>query len=211
MVKKHLYKEAFTLIELIFAIVIIAISVMTLPMMAQVTSSAMERNLIQEAIFVASAQLNEATTYTWDERSTDDLNVSQLSKVVNTNVDGCSVANNRPGNINRECLTNLATRPSDAPSVNGSSIDSVAYTTSQPVFIAGSVNSADGYKQNYKSTLIVTRCDTGLCTTFGTVNNNENLKQLEYKIIDPDDDSTLVLLRAYSANIGELEPYGDFL
>jgi len=207
MVKYYgLKRKAFTLIELIFAIVIIAISVLSLPMMIQVISKGIENNLIQEAVFAASAQLNEATTYTWDEFSTEDSNISELSRVVNTNTDGCTVAGNRPGNINRECLTNLLTRPYDTPSANARSINSIAYSVPQSIFIAGSNPSETGYKNNYDSTLIVTRCNTGTCTQFGDEVNNVNLKQIEYKIIDSNDASTLVLIRAYSANIGELEP-----
>lgn len=47
-------KRAFTLIELIFAIVIIGISFMSVPMMIQVTSTGVAKNLeTQEAIFKA--------------------------------------------------------------------------------------------------------------------------------------------------------------
>jgi prepilin-type N-terminal cleavage/methylation domain-containing protein len=62
--KRILHRLAFTMIELIFAIVIIAISVMSLPMMTQVTSAGIERNLVQEAIFASVAEINLATTYT---------------------------------------------------------------------------------------------------------------------------------------------------
>lgn len=48
------FKRAFTLIELIFAIVIIGISFMSVPMMIQVTSTGVAKNLeTQEAIFKA--------------------------------------------------------------------------------------------------------------------------------------------------------------
>ena len=48
------YRQAFTLIELIFAIVIIAISVVSLPTMIQATSSGVASNLeTQEAILKA--------------------------------------------------------------------------------------------------------------------------------------------------------------
>jgi len=47
-------KKAFTLIELIFAIVIIGISFMSVPMMIQATSTGVAKNLeVQEAIFKA--------------------------------------------------------------------------------------------------------------------------------------------------------------
>ena len=208
MVRHTLHKTAFTMIELIFAIVIIAISVMSLPMMMQVTSEGMEKNIIQEAIFAASAQLSEATTYTWDEHSTNDLNISVLSKVVNTNTDGCTSGSNRPGNIHRECLSDLSIRPYDTASLNGSSIDSIAHGV-QRIFTAGGDATA-GYKSEYDSTLVVKRCDNiGNCIPFGDTDPNPNLKQIEYKIHDINDASTLVVLRVYSANIGELEPEGD--
>jgi type II secretory pathway pseudopilin PulG len=208
MVRATMNKTAFTMIELIFAIVIIAVSVMSLPMMTQVTSSGIEKNLLQEAVFAASAQLSEATTYTWDERSTNDLNISELSKVINTSTGGCtSASNNRPGNINRECLNDLSIRPDNAPSASGSSIDTAAYSTPTSILV-GTGASANSYKQNYKSTLIVTQCISG--NTYVPLNSseltNENVKQLEYKIIDPDDGNTLVILRAYSTNIGEVVP-----
>ena len=48
------FKHAFTLIELIFAIVIIGISFMSVPMMIQATSTGVSKNLeVQEAIFKA--------------------------------------------------------------------------------------------------------------------------------------------------------------
>jgi len=77
----HRKRFAFTMIELIFAIVIIAISVMSLPMMAVVTQRGMENNIVQEAIFAASAELMGATSGYWDENSMQDINVSHLSRV----------------------------------------------------------------------------------------------------------------------------------
>ena len=57
-VKSH---KGFTLIELIFAIVIIAISVMSLPTMTEVTSSGVAQNVeVQEAIFKAIVKTKSA-------------------------------------------------------------------------------------------------------------------------------------------------------
>jgi len=64
-------KRAFTLIELIFAIVIIAITVVSLPMMTQVISKGIEKNLLQEAIFAGAAVLNESVSAKWDENSVE--------------------------------------------------------------------------------------------------------------------------------------------
>jgi len=74
-------KSAFTFIELIFAIVIIAISVVSLPTMTSSLSRGIESNLVQEAIFAASTELNQAISSNWDERSLEDGN-SSLGRVV---------------------------------------------------------------------------------------------------------------------------------
>jgi len=203
MVKDKTFKPAFTMIELIFAIMVIAIAVMSLPRMIHTVSRGMEGNLVQEAIFAGSAQLNEATTFTWDERSTDDMNLSELARIVNTDTDGCP----RAGIINRKCLTNLTTRPSDHKEPNGNSIDSITYTN-QPMFLG--TTSATAYKTDYNATLSVMRCNTGNCVQFGNEVNNPNIKQLDYIVINPDGEIA-VRLRAYSANIGELIPLGRSL
>jgi prepilin-type N-terminal cleavage/methylation domain-containing protein len=209
MVKNILKKPAFTMIELLFAIVIIAISVLPFSTLLDATNTGIENNLIQESIFAASAQLREATTYTWDERSTDDLLIQDLARVVNTTTDGCTVAGNRPGNIDRKCLVDLATTPSNTASVNGNSLDTFAYTTPRSIFVAGATPSATTYKNQYNSTFTIQYCATlGQCIQFGNEATNSNLKQLTFTITDPNNgNAPLVLLRAYSANIGEVEPH----
>ena len=201
MVKHTIVRSAFTMIELIFAIVVIAIAVVSLPMMVQTVSKGIEGNIVQEAIFAGSAQLNEATTYAWDESSVEDLNISELARAVNTNHLDCP----RLGFIQRKCLTNLNTRPLDASVVNGSSIDSIVYTN-QPVFL-GTLD-ATTYKTDYRRNLSVTRCIAG--NTFVPLNQaestNHNVKQIEYKTKDVTNSKTIVILRAYTANIGEVIP-----
>ena len=202
MVRSNTLRKAFTLLELIFAIVIIAVSVIALPIMIQVNSRGVENNFLQEAIFAASAQLNEATTFKWDEFSTQDLNTSLLSRVINTNAGGCP----RLGHISRVCLDDLATRPSNLASAGGVSLDSIAYAIPRPV-LEGIGISSDSYKENYNSTLVVTQCIGGnvFIPLNPAVPTDENLKQIEYQITDAGG-TVLVTLRAYSTNIGEVEP-----
>jgi len=109
-------RAAFTFIELIFAIVVIAISVMSLPMMIQVLSNNMDKNLVQEAIFAAATELNEATTTHWDENSLDANNTNGLADVINVDnscESNASLSNYRlrTGHIlqplHRKCLSDL--------------------------------------------------------------------------------------------------------
>ena len=60
---------AFSMIELIFAIVIIGISVLTIPTMTQVSASSQESSIAQEAVFAGSAKLVQILTYPWSDNS----------------------------------------------------------------------------------------------------------------------------------------------
>jgi len=199
------YRHGFTMIELVFAIVILAISVLSLPKMIGVISTSMEKNILQEAIFMGSAQLSEASTYTWDEASTNDMNISEDARIVNTDTDGCP----RSGAINRVCLSDTTIRPSDTKVANGNSIDSATYTD-EPM-IEGST-SASSYKSDYNATFSVIRCKSGGCIKFGSeaTNSNPNIKQLSYTVKDKDG-NIVIRLRSYSANIGELRVKGKTL
>lgn len=200
---KKSFKNAFTMIELIFAIVIVAISVLSLPMMAQINSEAIESNLIQEAIFAASSALSEATTFSWDENSLNDGDEAVV------NGDSSCVAgtpNKRIGHVSRECLNNNGTG-FYALAAYTKSIE-VAAHGAQSIFIAGANPTAASYKDTYDSIVNVRRCDLGGCVQFGSTANNPNLKEIEIRITPTAvATDTLVLLRAYSANIGQITPY----
>ncbi len=62
---------AFTMIELIFAIVIISITVVSLPMLMQVTQKSNEASVDQELIFIGSKLMNDVLSESWDEHSID--------------------------------------------------------------------------------------------------------------------------------------------
>jgi len=199
-------RYAFTLIELIFAIVVISISVMSLPMMSQITFKTIDNSLVQEAIFASVAGLNEATTYRWDEHSMNDEHTAtfdpEYARVVNTAVGGCTVPgapNKRAGHIHRKCLNDINTRPYTGGAPYSDSLHEAAHGI-QSIYIVGGSTSTAGYKKLYNSTLSVTTnaslSDTDL--------NNPNLKEITINILDNDDNSTVTLLRTYSANIGEV-------
>ena len=216
--RTHLSRYAFTLIELIFAIVIISISVLSLPMVTQVTSSNMENNLAQEAIFSAISEINIATTYTWDEASLLDANMSgdELSRVINHFSAPCfnsgiNDANGDPimrrlGHIARRCLNNLG-----APFYNPTATDCVdslnAAEHPYRLTVTGTAQntSATGYKKEYNSRLTVTRGDEicADCIDFG-IANNTNIKEISVTIQDRQTNQEVTRLRTYSSNIGEV-------
>jgi prepilin-type N-terminal cleavage/methylation domain-containing protein len=73
MIINTIKKSAFTLIELIFSIVIIGFAVLSLPIMTQVSTKAISNSLAIEAIFLASSKLNQ---------NLSDLNVTNLDNLI---------------------------------------------------------------------------------------------------------------------------------
>jgi len=196
-------RKAFTLIELIFAIVIIAISALSLPMMTQVTSKGVKGSLAQEAIFAASTELNNVMTYNWDESSVEGSN--SFTRVIWTAANECNNATKlRLGHIaqlkHRRCLdanTTAATHTKEAGINNDLDDTEHGYT---PLFI-GAIGSKS-YKDNYQSDLAVS-----IGASFGAIANNPDIKLIRVRVIDSNGDD-VTQLDTFSSNIGEVDYYG---
>lgn len=195
-------KQAFTLIELIFAIVVIAIAMVSLPMMTQSTLKGVEANVLQETIFATGTILTESTTYYWDKHSMDDA-PPPIERVVNTG--GClnvGTSFKRTGHINRQCLDDNTTTPDIVG--DNTSIEQAANTYNGLEILTGDAASQT-YKYNYTATATVTRCNNAPgCVQFGLEANNPNLKEITIDVERTDKPGTVVVeLHAYTANIGQ--------
>lgn len=194
------------MIELIFAIVVISIAVITLPMMAQITSKGIEDSIVQEAIFAASAELMGATSYYWDLNSMYDNNLSRLERVIDI---GGTCENNssdpnyrlRPGHVNqpyhRRCLDSSAIGLENNSSGAFPNLDNAEHTSE--LIFTDATKDAAGYKNNYYSTVAV-----GNFNETGAADNN--VKRITVTIADSGS-NTITLLSTYSANIGEIDFY----
>ena len=195
------FRTAFTMIELIFAIVVIAIAVVSLPMMMQVNSKGMENNLAQEAIFGASVELMQATTGYWDANSMKDINLSDYARVVNISNDCNATTKLRPGHINqpfhRRCIddTTIHTASNATGNPDFSTLNDFAGT--KQLFI-GNANGASGYKDmNYTSTIAVALNSA-----------DRNIKDITVTVRDvADNNKTITVLKTQSANVGEPQYY----
>jgi len=200
-------KSAFTLIELVFAIVIIGIAVTALPLMNQALTKGSEDNLVQEAIFGASTVLSEATTYHWDENSIDANNTSGLANVINIGslCDATSTSPRyrlRPGHIlepyHRKCIKDLSiTQANQSTDNNVTDVNDLV--GSSTLFIGAS--SASGYKDvTYTLNISVT-------TNVNFAGSaNPDIKEINADIQD-NAGNTIVSLSTYVANIGEIDYY----
>jgi len=63
------FRYGFTMIELIFAIVIIGITMLGVPLLIRTDSQSQERNLLQEAIMITTTKISQILTYPWDPQS----------------------------------------------------------------------------------------------------------------------------------------------
>ncbi|PHS41701.1 MAG: hypothetical protein COB07_01250 [Sulfurovum sp.] len=81
MLNIQMIRPAIAMIELIFAIVIMGIVLMSAPMLISTATKSGYVSIIQEAIHGASSQVNMMTGYHWDERSADELFLDPILRV----------------------------------------------------------------------------------------------------------------------------------
>ncbi len=67
-------KRGFSLIEVVFSIVIIAISLMSVPMLLKESAKSNEFSMMQEAILATSTKMGNILSYSWDKNSYDSSN-----------------------------------------------------------------------------------------------------------------------------------------
>jgi prepilin-type N-terminal cleavage/methylation domain-containing protein len=212
--KLMLQKSAFTMIELIFAIVIIGISVISLPMMIQATSKGIENSIVQEAVFAAAAELNQAVTYHWDENSMEVNATDLLARVIEITPNDCEHNASSPnyrrrlGHItqdkHRRCLESSATGAANN-NINDTvdALEDANGTTTIYINNAGGTTEFDsaGYKQDYNATITVEPN-----AIFNGV-ANANMKKITVYITNETNPITnpITKLVTYSANIGEID------
>ena len=195
-------RAAFTFIELIFAIVIIGISVISLPLMIQTTSTGIEKNLVQEAVFAASTQLNQAIAANWDENSLLDAGVDSLARVIDDGT--CENNSSSPryrykiGHItqpyHRRCLDSNATGISGAAATAVNALEDFAGAQT----LDNAAANQAGYKKIYTTQITVSQN--------GNFNGaNANIKMIQANISDSN--GLITSLRTYSSNIGEPDYY----
>jgi len=199
-------RYAFTMIELIFAIVVIAITVISLPTLSNATGQGIEGNLVQEAVFTASTQLNQAVTANWDERSLEDGGLASLARVI----DDASCDTNssafryrlKAGHIaapyHRRCLDSNSSAGLGATTSAVNALEDYAGTQT----LTNSGASQSGYKYTYSTNIAVATNGS-----FGTLNNNLNIKTITANISDATSNELLASLVTYSCNVGEVDYY----
>lgn len=187
------------MIELIFAIVIISVVVLSIPRMVAATQKSVEEGILQEVVFATSAVLVGSLSGYWDANSMEDANVSSLARVIDTAGDCNTTTRLRPGHINqpfhRRCLDSNTTTPSNATGTSYYTLDDAVAAINGANLFDNSVASSSGYKDTY--------------TGSATITQTGDTKKIVVQAVKGA--NVVTKLIAYSANIGEPEYYKKVL
>jgi len=232
---KSLFSNAFTMIELIFAIVIIGITMLSVPLLIVTDSETQQRNLVQEGIMITTTKVSQILTYPWDPQSSPAGGVISASQVVTTpaapvGLDRVAGLDFRPGHFQLALRRHMT--PVNAER-NATVIGAVVpgATTNLNDFDGTIVNLVGGagalaYKNPYRLTTTVTYVSDALTANnyntagitdlnfdynLATAANTTNIKLIRV-LADQQDPTTLVWtpvvqLSSYSCNIGETSLY----
>ena len=215
-------RPAFTMIELIFAIVVIGVTLLTVPLMIETNNKSLESSLSQEAIFLAAALLSSESTKEWDANSivgTSSADEYVLAKILDVGALGGTYSRTNIGTAGAPIYSNIRigglredkhrafydfNASAGAPN-GGLSTPAQTMTINFALPIDNALAAASDYKVGYtNSASRMYVADTGDVLTIIDLNNTvTNLKMIEVTV--PALDGSNVVLRTYTANIGEVD------
>ena len=203
--------SAFTMIELIYAIVVIAVVTLTIPMMIQVNNKSIEENAHADAIFLISSVLSEETAVVWDNRSIvggpTAINIS-LSKILDVPT-GDAVYKRLTADINN--TMRIGGINEDGHRQFYSTVTNPVQSATVTIINSGFKNAEDGERFGLKDKYSVFVTSRYISDTpndpfvFGTVASSvSNIKMLEVNVKDKNAE-LISVMRAYTCNIGEVD------
>lgn len=219
---------AFSMIELIFAIVIIGISMLALPMIMFTDASSQEDSLMQEAIMLSTTKIAQVLTFPWDQTSPPETvaGLVSTSQVVNT-AGNAALARNGvtdfrighfPEQLRRRLTPFSAQRAAGGV---GAATDISSFNGNSVTINATGGNEQFSYKKDWLITTTVSYiadtanyAATGVSFDFSNVatGGTSNIKMVQVTVTDQTAvtlgvNANQVILTSYSANIGESEFY----
>jgi prepilin-type N-terminal cleavage/methylation domain-containing protein len=209
-------KKAFSLIEVVFAIIIVAISLMSVPMLLKQSSKSDEASIIQESVLASSTKMGNILSFPWDSASYDTTN--KVLRVLDVSNSGDSElardttslnSNYRKGHIvadKRRRFFDSVTNPT----ASTTTMDNISYFHNKTATIGGS--GAYDYKDSgitMASKVFYINDNTNYSNkninfTVRTtpIVNSTNIKMIELTTTSPLLGRSFVL-RTFSCNIGQ--------
>ncbi len=223
-------RGAFSLIELVLAIVVIAISIMTIPLMLNQNSKAISFTIMQESMMAARTKIENILSYQWDSCSTIASGVAgtetriKVIDVLNGDLELNRTVNTirRVGHVRedlRRRFHDLGVGVLALPSGDGLSATKVSIDSFNGETISMNAGGSLDYLRdfnittaifyisdevNYTSQNINFNFDaTAWRSSTVNVNQSTNIKMIELNVTTQD--AQPFILRAFSSNIGQTE------
>ena len=220
-------RKASSMLELVIAIVVMGIAMMTLPMMLTRVQSNNEFAMQQEAVLMARTELGDILTYPWDGNSTDSsLNVGVLDTTSgDSDFNRSTDSIRRKGHVKADKRRKFFATPTYATlksnfGTTGTPGDIDDFDTSTDINLttthdANETNATLGYKVSDSNMSVSVKYLSDI-TTYDTTNGivtfdintsatpptgTTNLKLIEVSLTNSLLDGSITL-RAFSANIG---------
>lgn len=188
------------MIELIFAIVVMGIVMISIPMLMISNNESLETNMLQEAVLVGATKMNQVLSNAWDENSIDPNSVTLAATQV---VDGAGITritgtDFAPGHIqqplHRRMTPNAAPRSVSGSMASEGDSDDIDDFHGSSVPIAATAG-PEGYKNNYNVATAVALAGGQKAVNVTITHNNPNLS------------GTYIVLKSFAYNIGEVDYY----
>ena len=226
MVKRQLQtRHAFTMIELVFAIVIIAIAVLAMPTIMFTNAASQEQTLKEEAIMLTTTKIAQILTYPWDANSSPLGVLMSTSQVLGTvanpplGLERNATTDFRIGHFPNQLRRRMTpfSNERNATGIGGIFGSNISSFNGDQVTI-GAAGADQVYKKQYRMTTTVTyvtdNTNYGLnIITFDfntTATGLSNIKMVQVTTDEQDTTGTwipIVQMTSYSTNIGEAEFY----
>lgn len=223
------------MIELIFALVIMGIVFISLPLVLINNSKSLEDNLIQESIFLTSSKITHIMGLQWDNNSSESgVGTLAASDVVDVTAGAAdlnrSFSDFRVGHFQEDKHRRMtpdgdkrfATAALGIEGTLYDDVDDFHGQTATALVTGADTTTQFGYKKAYRTDINVSYVNDGADGTFFNGNavqnfafttldagGTTNLKMIEVSVEQDNsgtgDWDTTLLLRAYVANIGETD------
>jgi len=221
--------SAFTLIELIFTIVILGFIATAMPMMMVADVDAREDALVQEAIYAASAKMSQILSYKWDEANNEDgltisgakvLDIFPASPDTDGNFSRTGASKFRLGHFQETgrrafyTMTNQMNASALGNDANDAGINDDIDDLVNANFLSASGN-GDGYKEDYTINVATSYIIDNSVSVAGYLNSEQNgfefdmptvsatnIKRIRVNVFGANNE-LLFTLSTYSCNIGE--------
>ena len=218
-------KKGFTFIELVVAIVVIGIAMMSVPLLLSQSSRTNEFSISQEAVLAGSTKIGNILTYPWDDKLVSEVDVKHILDVTNGDLDLDRFPDNnstrRKGNFKANFRRKFDTNLTFASVVLGRVGDTNASAYNDiDDFNGVSETITSGGTGDYLmdlnlSTKVFYISDDANYSSSPTLNFGDlnaslvtpttNLKMIEVKVVNRTNHQLVTTLRAFSANIGSYE------